>query len=348
MNVNWKQVGIFLGLTFGLTWSLNLIMYLMGGLTNPSVMLMLQFQMLLPAFSALLLGTLFFPNSPIYFRRHHTTSRWFIYYYFLLTLSYLIGIIISLLRPELLITISGLLLLPSVLGLILLIVLRLVGGKDSFASVGLGGGKATLWAVLGLGLVAYYSFETGLNYVFKWGIVSDITSLSPQFAQSGLSPLVLILSTAFNALLIGPFLGLIIAFGEEYGWRGFLQSELSKLGRVRGTALLGTIWGIWHWPVIWMGYNYPGQPILGSLLMVIFCVELAFFLAFAVYKAKGVWIAAFLHGLNNQTISFLAIAILKPTNVMTSFGIGIPGLILGAFVVWLLLRDPLWQKQADN
>lgn len=344
MNVNWKQVGIFLGLTFGLTWALNLIMYLMGGLTNPAVMLMLQFQMLLPAFSALLLGTFFFPNSPIYFRRHHTTSRWFIYYYFLLVLLYLAGIITSVLKPGLLTTVSGLILLPSVLGLILLVVLRLVGGKDSFVSVGLGGGKALLWVILGLGLVAYFGLGTGLNYHFKWGTVVDIMSLSPQFAQSGLPPLVLILSTAFNALLIGPFLGLIIAFGEEYGWRGFLQSELSKLGRIRGTALLGTIWGIWHWPVIWMGYNYPGQPILGSLLMVIFCIELAFFLAYAVYKSKGVWIAAFLHGLNNQTISFITIALFRPTNIISSFGIGIPGLVLGAFAVWLLLRDPLWKE----
>ena len=63
--VNWKQVGTFIGLTFGLTWLLDLFLYLNGGLTNPAVTLALQFQMLLPAFSAILLGMFFFKDSPI-------------------------------------------------------------------------------------------------------------------------------------------------------------------------------------------------------------------------------------------------------------------------------------------
>ena len=31
-HVNWKQVGAFLGLTFGLTWLLDLALFLNGGL----------------------------------------------------------------------------------------------------------------------------------------------------------------------------------------------------------------------------------------------------------------------------------------------------------------------------
>jgi membrane protease YdiL (CAAX protease family) len=48
----------------------------------------------------------------------------------------------------------------------------------------------------------------------------------------------LLLSAAFITILIGPLHGLIVAFGEEYGWRGFLQSQLIRLGRVRGVFLL--------------------------------------------------------------------------------------------------------------
>jgi membrane protease YdiL (CAAX protease family) len=153
----------------------------------------------------------------------------------------------------------------------------------------------------------------------------------------------LYLSMALNIVVIGPLLGLIISFGEEYGWRGFLQTELNKLGRVRGTLLLGVIWGIWHWPVIWMGYNYPGQPVLGSLFMVAYCVILAYFLAYAVFKSKGVWTAAYLHALNNQTLSFFLMAVVAPVNKMNSFGMGLPALLLGAVVILLLLRDPIWK-----
>ncbi len=114
---------------------------------------------------------------------------------------------------------------------------------------------------------------------------------------------------------VATFLGLIISFGEEYGWRGYLQTELTHLGRVRGTFLLGVIWSIWHWPVIWMGYNDPGQPILGSLAMVIWCV----ILAYAVFKSSGIWKATYLHALNNQALSFFMLTTVLPTNILSSF-----------------------------
>jgi membrane protease YdiL (CAAX protease family) len=136
---------------------------------------------------------------------------------------------------------------------------------------------------------------------------------------------------------------LIITFGEEYGWRGFLQTELIRLGRIRGVLLLGVIWGIWHWPMIWMGYNYPGQPLFGSLFMVAYCIILAYFLAYAVFKSKGVWTAAYLHALTNQTLSFFILFVVTPTSTLYSFGVGLPTLLLGAIVVVLLLRDPVWK-----
>ena len=92
-RVNWLHVSWFLGLAFGLTWLIDLVMYLNGGLTNPAARLLLQFQMLMPAFSALLLGMFFFKESPIYYKTNRTASRWFIYYYFLMTLAYLAAVV---------------------------------------------------------------------------------------------------------------------------------------------------------------------------------------------------------------------------------------------------------------
>jgi hypothetical protein len=51
-----------------------------------------------------------------------------------------------------------------------------------------------------------------------------------------------------------------------------------------------------------------------------------------------------LHALNNQTLSFFAIAVVAPTSTIYSFGIGLPALLLGAIVVLLLLRDPVWKE----
>jgi hypothetical protein len=77
--------------------------------------------------------------------------------------------------------------------------------------------------------------------------------------------------------------------------------------------------------------------------MVAYCIILAYFLAYAVFKSKGVWTAAYLHALSNQTLSFFILAVVAPTSTLYSFGIGLPALLLGAIVVLLLLRDPIWQ-----
>lgn len=344
----WSKVLWFLGLTFGITWLVDLVLYLSGGLTNPSTVVFLQFQMLIPAFCAMLLGAFFFKESPIYYQSNRTASRWFVYYYLLLTVLYVLGAIASMIQPDLAAAISGLLLIPNVIGLILLIVLRLKGGKEAFASAGLAGGKWQVWLLYGLGLVAFYGLQTFLNYVFKMGQVVDLTATMPELQAANLPAGALLPILALNTVVIGPFLGLIIAFGEEYGWRGYLQNELIRLGRIRGVFLLGVIWGIWHWPVIWMGYNFPGQPVLGSIAMVVFCILLSYFLAHAVFKSKGIWTAAYLHALNNQALSFFVLAVVKPNDMLLSFGIGLPSMALGALIVLLLLRDPVWKASGSE
>lgn len=343
-RVNWLHVGWFLGLTFGLTWLADLFLYLNGGLTSPIASLLLQFQMLLPAFSAMVLGLFFFKESPIHTKANHSASRRFIYYYLFLTFLYLVGLIAGLVRPQQTAMISSILLIPNLIGLILLVVLRLKkGGKEAFASTGLAGGKWQVWLLYGLGLVLFYGLQTALNYMFKLGQGVDLKTAFPQLAVTNLPASALTFLLALQMVIIGPFLGLIIAFGEEYGWRGYLQTELTRLGRIRGVFLVGVIWGIWHWPVIWMGYDYPGQPILGSIAMVVWCILLGYFFSYAVFKSHGVWTAAYLHALNNQALSFFALALVTPTSILYSFGIGVPSLVLAAIVVLLILRDPVWK-----
>ena len=140
-KVNWKQVCIFIGLTFGLTWTLDFVLFLKGGLNNPAVSIALQLQMLLPAFSAILLGMFFFKDSPINTKNNHSKSRWFTWYFLIFTLLYVAAVILAFIRPELVQTISPVMLIPSLIGMILVIVLRAVGGKDTFASFGMAGGK---------------------------------------------------------------------------------------------------------------------------------------------------------------------------------------------------------------
>jgi membrane protease YdiL (CAAX protease family) len=164
----------------------------------------------------------------------------------------------------------------------------------------------------------------------------------------GLDPTAVLIVGAAQTVLLGPILGIVITFGEEYGWRGYLQSELFKLGRVRGVLLLGVIWGVWHWPIILMGHNYPDHPLLGLLLMVLYMMGLGIVLSFAVLKSGSVLLASFLHALNNQVAAFTVMLGFAPFDSAFSFFIGFYGIAMLAIVAFLILRDPVWRGQGSN
>jgi len=86
--------------------------------------------------------------------------------------------------------------------------------------------------------------------------------------------------------------------------------------------------------------------VVGSLAMIVYSVGLAFVLGYAVLKSGSVWLAAFLHGIINQVLSFLIMMVYKPADPLFSFGIGLYGLLSLAVVVGLILTDPVW-RQAD-
>jgi uncharacterized protein len=344
---NWCHVGAFLGLTFGLTWLLDLAIYLRGGLTTAGVTTILQLQMLLPAFSAIVLGLFFFRESPIYRGRRAGRGRWFYYYFLALTVIYALaalGVWLAPDQPALKMATSLIPLIFSFLGLLLLVVLRAVAGHEAMARVGLAWGNWRYWLSFGLAIVAWFVLQAALNAVTGLGG----SQLTPLPAVPGLDSTAMLIVLAAQTVLLGPILGLVITFGEEYGWRGYLQSELFKLGRVRGVLLLGVIWGAWHAPIILMGHNYPDHPLLGVALMTFYTTGLGIVLSFAVLKSGSVLLASFLHALANQAAAFIVVLGFKPFDTATSFFIGVYGIAMLAVVSFLILRDPIWRGKGSK
>jgi membrane protease YdiL (CAAX protease family) len=343
-----KGVFWFLGLTFGLTWLLDLAIYLLGDYGTPGVIAIVQLSGLMPAFSAILLGLFFFPDSPIYFRRSAGRGRWFYYFYLLFTVLFALGTLLAWLAPAqgtISIVTANAPLLLSVLGLFLLVVLRIVAGREAMARVWLAWGHWRYWLVFTLGIVVFSVLQVGLNAIFGLGP----TNLSLAIAIQGSSPAITVIVFAVNMVLLMSILGIVIGFGEEYGWRGYLQNKLFKLGRVRGVLLLGVIWGIWHWPVILMGHNYPDRPLLGLVLMVLYTTGFGIVLGYAVLKSGSVLLVSFLHAITNQLANFLFVQLgFTPYDSAVSFGLGIYGLTMLAIIALLILRDPIWRGKGGN
>ncbi|HKJ59870.1 MAG TPA: CPBP family intramembrane glutamic endopeptidase [Halobacteriales archaeon] len=106
-----------------------------------------------------------------------------------------------------------------------------------------------------------------------------------------------------QAILLAPLINSLFAFGEEFGWRGYLLPKLLPLGERRAALAVGVVWGVWHWPIIAMRYNYgsnyPGAPWLGLLAMVWFSVATGVFLDWVTLRGASVWPAAIGHAAIN-------------------------------------------------
>ena len=133
----------------------------------------------------------------------------------------------------------------------------------------------------------------------------------------------------------------LVALGEETGWRGWLQSALEPLGRRRGIVLTGVIWGLWHAPLIVMGYEYGGRlpAAAGIALFTCLCAGLGTLLSCLRVRSGSVVPAAITHGAFNAFASLPAILVapgdgLDPVLVGL---IGWPAVVLFGFLAVLLL-----------
>jgi membrane protease YdiL (CAAX protease family) len=171
-------------------------------------------------------------------------------------------------------------------------------------------------------------------------------SRSPRLA--GLGPWAFIAIQAAGAILLSPILNALATLGEEFGWRAYLLPKLMRLGWRRAVLLLGLIWGVWHWPVIFMGgeygFKYPGYPWVGPLLFIwiVFCFGV--FLAWITLRGGSVWPAVIGHAAING-IAGLGLLVLarggSPNVLLGPTPVGIVGAIGFEVLALVLFFSPL-------
>lgn len=138
------------------------------------------------------------------------------------------------------------------------------------------------------------------------------------------------------------------AFGEELGWRGWLLPNLLPLGTWPALIGSGVVWGVWHAPIILLGYNYGSFDITGVLLMVGWCVLLGTVIGWLRLRSASVWPAVFAHGAVNGATGALFIFVAAGADDSVVFGtlLGWPGWILLAAVIVVLAVTGQLTKRA--
>ena len=165
-----------------------------------------------------------------------------------------------------------------------------------------------------------------------------------------LNPMILTIVTVIAGLCAGLTINAVFAFGEEYGWRNYLVAALKERKFVCASIFIGIVWGIWHFPLILLGHNYPQHSVAGVFMMVIFCVLTSLVETYFVLKTKSVFPAAIFHGTINA-VAGLNITLVKGGNDLLNGLTGLSGFVVIAIVVAIIyvfdkcvLKDNIFTK----
>jgi len=169
-------------------------------------------------------------------------------------------------------------------------------------------------------------------------IASTGADMSTAPSPSLILPLLFVIT-----LIAAPFINSIAAFGEEWGWRGYLLPHLMPLGKWKAYLLVGVIWGLWHAPLIAIGFNYPGTPVLGIVMMVLLTTALGIFINEMTLHYQSAILAGWIHGVfNSQAYGIWRMLLFAGTNSLLGGITGLVGIaviiLLGLFVLWYLKR----------
>jgi len=217
--------------------------------------------------------------------------------------------------------------------------------------------KRVIWmSVIGLfGTIAVVVLSLVVAALCGW-ITLDLVTFSG-FAEvleagpagaAALPPLGVLVAAQLLALPVAAVtVNAVAAFGEEIGWRGFLVPALRRYGTWPALLVSGAVWGLWHAPIILLGYNFGRTDITGVLLMTAGCLAWGVLLGWLRLRSGSVWPAVFAHGAVNAAAglpTLLYAAGTRPDPAL-AFTLGASGWIACALVTLVLLVTGQFRRQ---
>jgi membrane protease YdiL (CAAX protease family) len=172
--------------------------------------------------------------------------------------------------------------------------------------------------------------------------------------QARLMPVHPFFLASIQALVAGITINSLAALGEEMGWRGYLQNQLLPLGFWRCALIIGIIWGLWHAPLTWHGYNYPQHPgVVAVIMMTLWTILAAPLFSWTRKRTGSVLGPAILHGTINGSFGLSIMLISGGDDLSVGF-VGMAGLITMTVVslfLWLTFKQNnriVWPANTTN
>ncbi|WP_460799101.1 lysostaphin resistance A-like protein [Microbacterium sp. GXF0217] len=251
---------------------------------------------------------------------------------------------------------------PALAALLVILLLRPVPKGERLRVLGmwpLRPAKRVIWmSVFGLfGPIVVIALSLVVAALFGWvqldlvgfsGYAETLAAAVP--AGTPLPPIaVLVVAQLASIPIAAATINAVMAFGEELGWRGFLLPALRQYGTWPALLISGAIWGLWHAPVILLGYNFGRTDLTGVLFMVGGCVGWGILLGWLRLRSASVWPAVFAHGAINAaagTVLMLAAAG-ADVDMALAGPLGVAGWIACALVIVALALTGQFRRQPE-
>lgn len=149
---------------------------------------------------------------------------------------------------------------------------------------------------------------TRLDLVNFSGFAHTLDALLPTGTTLPL-PVQLLVLIQLVEIPIGALINSLLTLGEETGWRGFLLPALRPLGTWPALLISGAAWGLWHAPVILLGYNFDQPNLFGLALMIVGCIAYGILIGWLRIRSANIWPSVIAHGAFNAAGGFSALVI---------------------------------------
>jgi membrane protease YdiL (CAAX protease family) len=215
-----------------------------------------------------------------------------------------------------------------------------------------------IWTTVGafFGIMVLVVLGYLLSGAFGWlGLdLSGLSGFEQQMATlPGLDsvPITVAVGLFLLLMVISSVATVFVTIGEEFGWRGWLLTSLRPLGTWPALLIVGAVWGLWHAPLILLGYNFNRPDITGLGLMVLGCVMLGVLFGWLRLRTGSVWPAVFAHAALNGSTSMLLVLLIDaeaptPDPALVTF-LGASGWIVSAVVIAVLAATGQFRKRPE-
>ncbi len=187
-------------------------------------------------------------------------------------------------------------------------------------------------------------------WIFGFGGFYNKEFVNTLTESFGLGPIGSGFTIVLYVILLGIFgtiRGMASALGEEIGWRGFLVPELiKKYGFTKTSLISGSIWGIWHLPILLFADYNSGTPSWYAMsCFVVLVMSISFIYTWFRIKSGSLWTAVILHASHNLYIQRIFSPLTEDTGnsayYIDEFGIVLPIVSIGFAIYYWSKRKEL-------